>query len=197
MVARFACGAAGMATRPESGDRAARRAEILAEALAEGGKALRAQASRHARSAAEADDALQQACVEFLRFYEGEPGNHAIRYLMLAVKHSAWAIGSDAWSRHRSSVEVAVTDATESDTATVTVPCDRRGPGEQALASAEATAFSEALLSLKADERTALSLLAYGCSYQEIMALEGWTYTKVNRCLAEGRERLRELLAEE
>jgi hypothetical protein len=35
-------------------------------------------------------------------------------------------------------------------------------------------------------------LLALGCGYREIMDLTGWTYTKVNRCSAEGRERLRE-----
>ena len=48
---------------------------------------------------------------------------------------------------------------------------------------------------LKRDERRALSLLAVGYSYREIGELTGWTYTKVNRCLAEGRAALRELKA--
>jgi DNA-directed RNA polymerase specialized sigma24 family protein len=38
-------------------------------------------------------------------------------------------------------------------------------------------------------------LLAAGLSYAEIGELCGWTYTKVNRCLAEGRVALRERLA--
>jgi RNA polymerase sigma factor (sigma-70 family) len=46
---------------------------------------------------------------------------------------------------------------------------------------------------LKPDERRALLLKGEGYSYREICALTGWTYTKVNRCLAEGRTRLRQL----
>ena len=46
---------------------------------------------------------------------------------------------------------------------------------------------------LKPSERTALVLQAQGYSYAEICSLCGWTYTKVNRSLAEGRARLREL----
>jgi DNA-directed RNA polymerase specialized sigma24 family protein len=46
---------------------------------------------------------------------------------------------------------------------------------------------------LKPQERLALALQAEGHSYAEIQAMTGWTYTKVNRCLAEGRARLRQL----
>jgi DNA-directed RNA polymerase specialized sigma24 family protein len=49
------------------------------------------------------------------------------------------------------------------------------------------------LATLKAQERTALALQAGGYSYAEICGACGWTYTKVNRCLAEGRDRLRQL----
>jgi DNA-directed RNA polymerase specialized sigma24 family protein len=42
----------------------------------------------------------------------------------------------------------------------------------------------------------ALTLLALGYTYREICELTGWSYTKVNRCLAEGRERLREMAAQ-
>jgi len=49
---------------------------------------------------------------------------------------------------------------------------------------------------LKPQERRALGLLAAGHSYKEICAITGWTYTKVNRCVTEGRRRLRELEAE-
>ena len=50
---------------------------------------------------------------------------------------------------------------------------------------------SRLLAGLKADERTAIVLQAGGFSYAEIGAMRGWTYTKVNRCLAEGRAALR------
>jgi len=46
---------------------------------------------------------------------------------------------------------------------------------------------------LKRDERIALVLLAAGYSYREIGERQGWTYTKVNRCIAEGRRRLGDL----
>jgi DNA-directed RNA polymerase specialized sigma24 family protein len=48
-------------------------------------------------------------------------------------------------------------------------------------------------LALDRDERRALSLLAAGYSYREIGQLTDWTYTKVNRCVAEGRAALRGL----
>jgi DNA-directed RNA polymerase specialized sigma24 family protein len=35
---------------------------------------------------------------------------------------------------------------------------------------------------------------AAGFSYDEIAARHGWTFTKVNRCVTEGREALRELM---
>lgn len=58
----------------------------------------------------------------------------------------------------------------------------------------ESVAEGVALLDrLKPHERLAIELQAQGYSYAEICAMCGWTYTKVNRCLAEGRARLREL----
>lgn len=47
------------------------------------------------------------------------------------------------------------------------------------------------LAALPPDQSRALALCAHGYSYAEIAALTGWTYTKVNRCITEGRARLR------
>jgi hypothetical protein len=47
---------------------------------------------------------------------------------------------------------------------------------------------AEALGRLKPQEVRALLLRADGLSYREICAATGWTYTKVNRCLSEGRQ---------
>ena len=55
--------------------------------------------------------------------------------------------------------------------------------------------FAEArsrLVRLKPAEREALGLFAVGYSYREICELTGWTYTRVNRCIAEGRAALRQ-----
>jgi DNA-directed RNA polymerase specialized sigma24 family protein len=46
------------------------------------------------------------------------------------------------------------------------------------------------LAKLKPNERTSLGLLGAGFSYKEIASKCGWTYTKVNRCIKEGRAAL-------
>ena len=51
------------------------------------------------------------------------------------------------------------------------------------------------LAQLKTQEIRALQLKAEGYSYREICQLTGWTYTKVNRCLTEGRRALARRLA--
>jgi hypothetical protein len=48
---------------------------------------------------------------------------------------------------------------------------------------------------LKPDERTALLLKAEGYSYREISERQGWTYTKVNRAISEGRQRFLRVFA--
>src|SRR5205814_132942 len=47
---------------------------------------------------------------------------------------------------------------------------------------------AEALARLKPQEVQALWLRAQGLSYHEIAERQSWTYTKVNRCLTEGRK---------
>lgn len=55
--------------------------------------------------------------------------------------------------------------------------------------------LSEALGEVKPQERTAILDLAAGYSYKEICARTGWTYTKVNRCITEGKAALRAAMA--
>jgi DNA-directed RNA polymerase specialized sigma24 family protein len=69
--------------------------------------------------------------------------------------------------------------------------CERPGPDERAERRDRVAATARALSALKPDERLAIVLQAHGYSYAEIGRLCGWTYTKVNRCLAEGRAKLR------
>jgi len=70
-------------------------------------------------------------------------------------------------------------------------PTDEPGPAEWAERSEQAAEAWRRLSSLKANERLAILLQAGGYSYAEICARCGWTYTKLNRCLAEGRAALR------
>jgi RNA polymerase sigma factor (sigma-70 family) len=71
--------------------------------------------------------------------------------------------------------------------------CESLGPLELVEQHERAVRASRLLARLKPQERRAIALQAQGYSYAEIQALTGWTYTKVNRCLAEGRATLRQL----
>jgi DNA-directed RNA polymerase specialized sigma24 family protein len=75
------------------------------------------------------------------------------------------------------------------------LPSDRLQPPERAERSERVARSMEALAALKPQERTALLLKAQGYSYAEIMRRCGWTYTKVNRCMAEGRKAFLERFA--
>jgi DNA-directed RNA polymerase specialized sigma24 family protein len=69
------------------------------------------------------------------------------------------------------------------------------GPAESCERRERVRAAALALAALKPAERRAVGLQAAGCSYAEIAEICGWTRTKVNRCLAEGRARLRDSTA--
>ena len=178
-----------MANRP-SGHTSESREQVLDRLLATAGSVLRNQAARNAPSPADAEDALQEGCLAFLRYYDGPPDDQALAYLMLAVKHCAWAIGSRVRTREAFH-EVTCTDAYDPDGRLLSVLSERPGPDERAERSEDVAAFFAALDRLKPDERTALILFGLGLSYREIGERQGWTHTKINRCLAEGRAALR------
>lgn len=126
-----------------------------------------------------------------MRRYDGKAGTDALRWMLLVVKRCAWAI-SERQRRHETRLELSCTD-TAGDDGEPTLLAIYDGPDPQLLAErTEQHAACAALLArLKPDERAALLLLGLGYSYREIGELRGWTHTKVNRCLAEGRATLR------
>jgi RNA polymerase sigma factor (sigma-70 family) len=75
------------------------------------------------------------------------------------------------------------------------LPSERAGPAEHAERRERVARSAAALADLKPQERRALVLKAEGYSYVEIQELTGWTYTKVNRCMAEGRKAFLERFA--
>ena len=154
-------------------------AEILEDLLAHHGAVLRAQAHRHAPDPDAAEDALQDACLQFMRAYVGPPGLPALRWMQTTTKRCAWALARKA--RREPPTELAVLDAADPELAPAT-QTERTEIQRERIARLER---------LKPDERTALILLGLGCSYAEIGARREWTYTKVNRCVAEGRAALR------
>jgi Putative zinc-finger len=74
------------------------------------------------------------------------------------------------------------------------LPARGDGPAEQAERREDVARTREALRALKPAELRALTLLAEGYSYAEIADITSFSLTKINRCLAEGRERFRSIL---
>ena len=57
------------------------------------------QARFHSRRTEDAEDALSDACVQFLRFYDGPAGIQSLRWMLLVTKRCAWAIRRKAVTR--------------------------------------------------------------------------------------------------
>ncbi|MBS1883234.1 MAG: hypothetical protein JSS97_09780 [Actinobacteria bacterium] len=157
---------------------------------------MRGQAARNSTRRGDVDDALSDASVAFLRFYDGPAGVDALRYMMVCVRTAAWAI-----SRRRRRIEERDADPVVSEEAYLRhvdrIPDPDQEIDERYVRIESVRRGKDLLARLKPDERTAIVMFAYGFSYEEIGRQKGWSYRKVNRCLAEGRERLRELLAAE
>jgi len=170
-----------------------RRAAILEQLLAAKRVQLLAHARRHADRDADAEEALQSAYGLFLERYEG--GCEPLAWLFTTVKREAWAIRRRA-SRRREHGFTILREGGGCCDLTETLSDQASDPEEHALRRELHRTRRTAFAGLKPDEHTALLLRGLGYSYREICELTGWTNTKVNRCLAEGRARLRASLGE-
>jgi RNA polymerase sigma factor (sigma-70 family) len=155
--------------------------------------ALQKLARLHSQRDEDAEDALSDAAVQFLRFYDGPPGTRALNWMKLVTKRCAWQIKRRAQARE-STVTIEVTDAPVIDHKRLIIAVDERsGPEERTLRFEEVSEVKNLLATLKPDERTALLLLGLGYSYKEIGQMQGWTMTKVTRCVKEGRAAFRKM----
>src|SRR6266545_389905 len=139
--------------------------------------ALLKLARRHSLCAADAEDAVQRALEIMLRRVGRIDPATALSWLRTVVKHEAMAVRS-ARLRLVGSAEVDM-DAREA--------AHLPGPEERAAARERAHRSLAALATIKPAESRALLLQAAGRSYAEIGTETGWTRTKVNRALTEGR----------
>ena len=183
-----------MPTQPHSpsAEAPARRSHILTTLLTHPRRPLIRQATKHSARPEDAEDALQDACVQFLDHYQGEPGVQALRWMMLVTKRCAWAI--DAHYREREVLsELTVGEALRATERPAIVAEAGSGldPARLTERAEQRAERLTALGRLKSDQRIALVLLGLGLSYREIAARNQWSYTKVNRSLAEGRSALR------
>lgn len=179
----------GAALAPTS-EAARKRAAVETYARHEG--ALRRTARRYSICADDADDALQRGLEILLRKAPSTDPRELIRWTQTVVKHEALAI-----RRERERILSGPAAAVDEDAVdwVALIPADADGPAERAERHEAVARSREALQALKPQELRALTLLAEGYSYREIGEITGYSQTKINRCLAEGRERFRKLLA--
>ena len=170
---------------------AAPRDELLraaVELLEHHGPSFRRTARRVSICADDADDALQRATEILLTKAPTVEQGRLVGWMTVVTRHEAIAVRR---ARERA---LGLGDP-ETEALIGALASEAPGPSERFERREYLDAAQRALAALKADHRLAIVLQAQGYSYAEICELCGWTYTKVNRCLAEGRARLRTLSA--
>jgi RNA polymerase sigma factor (sigma-70 family) len=185
----------GEGSRPHlEADAAGARKRAAVETYARNEAALRRTARRYSICADDADDALQRGLEILLRKAPTDDPRELIKWTQTVVKHEALAV-----RRERERILAGPAAATpEPDAAdwVSLLPAESATPEERVERREEIARSREALRALKPQELRALGLLAEGYSYAEIGEITGYSRTKVNRCLAEGRERFRKLVAQ-
>lgn len=134
-------------------------------------------ARHHCRREADVEDALQEAFAAFITEYDPGRGAPALPWLTLVLKRKCWR------TKERREIETPPLAMAEVVIERTMDPSVRFAERDEARAR---------LGELKRDERRALILHAAGYTYGEIGERCGWTQTKVNRCLYEGRRALKD-----
>jgi RNA polymerase sigma factor (sigma-70 family) len=154
---------------------------------------LRRVAQRFSLCTDDAEDALQRGLEILLLKAPSEDPRHLIKWMQTVIRHEALAIRQE---RERTLPRPTDADAEPDREDWVSLlPAGADGPPERAERREAVGRWREALQALKPQELRALTLLAEGYSYVEIGEITGYSQTKINRCLAEGRERFRRLVA--
>jgi RNA polymerase sigma factor (sigma-70 family) len=143
---------------------------------------LFAIARKNAANSSDAEEAVQFGFLAFIEHFDPDDEAPPLAWLTLVTKRECWARYNRRRLDRSANREVAAGALINS------IPSRATGP-EQLVAQVDEARAK--LATLKPQELHALSLLAAGYTYKEIVAMNRWTYTKVNRCIAEGRARLR------
>ncbi len=175
----------------DGADAARKRAAV--ELIARHGTALKRVAQRYSLCAADAEDAYQRTLEILLTKAPSDRDRELFGWSKTVVKHEALAVRRN---RERLLGTTSSRDREGEDRDPVAlIPSDEDGPAERLERREEVARSREALRALKPAELRALTLLAEGYSYAEIGEITGFSQTKINRCLAEGRERFRRLVS--
>jgi RNA polymerase sigma factor (sigma-70 family) len=167
------------------------RKRAAVETFARHETSLRRTAQRYSICADDADEALQRGLEILLHKAPTEDQRELIRWTQTVVKHEALAVRAE---RERILAGPAAAAEPDSEDWVAMLPTETDGPAERAERHEAIERSREALATLKPQELRTLTLLAEGYSYREISQITGFSATKVNRALAEGRERFRRFL---
>jgi RNA polymerase sigma factor (sigma-70 family) len=147
-------------------------------------------AVRNAANRDDAEEAVQFSFAAFIQKFEADSASPPLAWLTLTAKRRSWT------SHHRARFDRGV-DSDRPGFCIADFPSEAAGVNETLEQAEWIVDARERLASLKPAERRVLVLIAAGYSYKEIAKINQWTLTKVNRCAAEGRARLRELAVPE
>jgi RNA polymerase sigma factor (sigma-70 family) len=172
----------------QAGVATAGRKRAAVELVAREDAELRQTARRFSLCEDDAEDAYQRSLEILLVKAPSERPRELIRWMKTVVKHEALALRS---YRER----MLGVGADEVGDPVERLACGSAGPSERTERREQIARSREALRALKPAELRSLTLLAAGYSYAEIGTITGFSQTKVNRSLAEGRERFRRLLS--
>ena len=177
----------GLSARRVSGptDGSDARADRLVSELVRGHSvSMLATARRHSLCVDDAHEAWQRSIEILIRRAPTLDPVTATGWLRTVVKHEAMAVRAE---RTRFLGHAEFDPDCESGS---------EDPVERSERLERLSIAAEALAQLKPHEAEALMLLASGLSYREIASTKGWTYTKVNRLITEGRRAFRRGAAE-
>ena len=153
--------------------------QLITETIRRHADSLLRVARRYTGCAADAEDAYQRTLEIFVRSAARLDAQSAHKWLHTVCKNEALAVRK-ARAQLVGVPDEGVLEALDDGRCVPTVE-------ERSERFDELTRAAEALGRLKPQEVTALWLKAEGLSYAEIAERQGWTYTKVNRSLTEGR----------
>ncbi len=170
------------------------RKRAAIELIAREGAELSQTARRYSLCAEDAEDAYQRALEILLTKAPNERPRDLIRWTKTVVKHEALAIRRKRERLLGAPLPLNGGERTADDPVAL-IPAREGGPDERLEIHEQVARSREALQTLKPAELRSLTLLAAGHSYAEIGEITGFSHTKVNRSLAEGRERFRSFLS--
>jgi len=142
------------------------------------GAMIMGTARRYSLSPEDAEDAYQRGLEILLTKAPSTDEQDLVPWLKTVVKHEAFTV-----RRSRERAGLPAEESLDDPAGRYASPA----PHEQAERYERLRLGAEAIRRLKPQEIRCLLLRAEGYSYRQICEETGWTYTKVNRCLTEGR----------